>query len=316
MYNERDMSWRDLLQTEQNIEKMVLPWLGGRFLQLKARSWTIGHPLPQEHGWYLFALDGRRARIIEKADVSDQGLVENPRGYLVGDRLVRDGVSSRCTDYAGLLSCSDRVHLIEPGLDRFVRVDTGRFWYDGPLVFQSQSFPLGPENDVLQAFLDAKESVKDIPGVSPALDMAFQLETWRRAEAERRRKEEQERLEKEERRRRIQEQLGDGQLRRQVAQEDFGEAAKAALTVGGAEFLDHRVSGHSQNEMVVRFRLDGRRFECTCDRRTLGIIDSGICLQDHATGRRDDNLLTLESLPSVIREADREGVLVVFRHVN
>lgn len=260
-------------------------------------------------------MDGRRARIIEKSETPASNYIEDARGYLVGDRLVRDGVSARCTDYAGLMRCSDRVHLIEPGLDRFVRVDTGRFWYDGPLVFKAQAYPLGPESDVLQAFLDAKESVSGIPGVSPALEMAFKLETWRRAEAERRRKEEQERIEKEERRRRIQEQLGDGQLRRQVALEDFGEAAKAALLVGGAEYMDHRDAVRRQ-EVVVRFRLDGDRFECVCDRRTLGIIDSGICLTDHETGRKDDNLLTLESLPSVIREAERNGVLVVYRHVH
>ena len=45
------------------------------------------------------------------------------------------------------------------------------------------------------------------------------------------------------------------------------------------------------------------------------IIDSGICLQDHNTGEKGDTYFTLESLPAVIRQADREGKLVVYRHV-
>jgi hypothetical protein len=68
--------------------------------------------------------------------------------------------------------------------------------------------------------------------------------------------------------------------------------------------------------MVVRFRLLGRRFECTCDERTLRILDAGICLVDHATGERGDTRFTLESLPAVILEADRDDKLVVFRHVD
>jgi hypothetical protein len=98
-----------------------------------------------------------------------------------------------------------------------------------------------------------------------------------------------------------------------MALEDFGEAARAALAVGGATYLDHRPA--YRGEMAVRFRFIGRRFECTCDQRTLRIIDSGICLQDHDTGDRGDHLLTLESLPGTIMQADREGKLVVFRHV-
>jgi hypothetical protein len=34
---------------------------------------------------------------------------------------------------------------------------------------------------------------------------------------------------------------------------------------------------------------------------------------DHRTGEKGDTKFTLESLPGVVREAEREGVLVVFR---
>ena len=125
----------------------------------------------------------------------------------------------------------------------------------------------------------------------------------------------------EERRRQIVETLGDAAGRREVAVVDFAEAARAALAVGGAEYLDSRAA-HGRNEMVVRFRLNRRRFECTCDRRTLRIVDAGICLTAHydddsfEEGTRGDGFFTLESLPSVIMEAERGGKLVVFRHVD
>ena len=66
--------------------------------------------------------------------------------------------------------------------------------------------------------------------------------------------------------------------------------------------------------------MNARRFECTCDERTLQIIDAGICLTAHyddpdfEEGTRGDTFFTLESLPAVIRQAEREHRLVVLRH--
>ena len=99
-----------------------------------------------------------------------------------------------------------------------------------------------------------------------------------------------------------------------MAAVDFGQAAQAALAVTGAEYLDHRASAN-RGEMVVTFRLDGQRFECVADARTLRIVDSGICLVDYRTQERGDTRFTLESLPDVIRQAVRERRLHVFRVV-
>ena len=73
---------------------------------------------------------------------------------------------------------------------------------------------------------------------------------------------------------------------------------------------------------MVQFRHLNRRFECTCDRHTLRIIDSGICLTAHydddhfEEGTKGDTFFTLETLPNVIAEAERLGKLVVFRHAD
>ncbi len=311
------MSWRDLLQTED--ETVVSPWVGGRALQTYDRTWQIKGRLPPEHGWHVFTVKNREVRWKEATEAPLEGLREVVRGYLVGDLLIPEQEARVEANLAVLAAKFQRVHLVEPGLDRFVRVSAGRTFEAGPYIYQGQEMPLGPEDEVLQAFLDEAKSVDKVAGVPPALDAAFRIETWRRAEAEKRRREEQARREREERIRKAKEMIGTAQGRRELAHEDFGEAARAALAVGGATYLDHRRS-HRHDEMVVRFRLDNRQYECTCNNH-LRIIDAGICLTAHYDdpdfegGTRGDTWFTLESLPGVIREANNRKALVVFRHV-
>lgn len=312
------MGWQDLLQTEN--ERLTAPWVGGRSLRNFDRTWSIQGKVPREHGWHEFKLKAREATVVRQVEPSFGALRHQVRGYLVGDHLVPDGarVPQKLTE---LLQISERVHLIEPGLERFARVSAGRFFEGGPLIYEAQDFPMGPEAEVQDAFLEGKPTVNAVSGVAPALDVAFRLESWRRDEAEKARREEQERREREERERaeaerreQIRKQLGDAQGRRDLAQFDFKAAATAALRVGGADYLDHQPT-YNRGEMRVQFRVGQRRFECICSSTTMRIIDAGICLVDHDTGERGDQRFTLESLPGVIRQAERDGVLVVFRHV-
>ena len=303
------MGWKDLLQA--NDERLVAPWVGGRSLQTYGgRTWHIKGVLPPEHGWYEFKALPRQVTLVGAAEAPLDVLRDKVMGYLVGDRMVPEG-SARVGDPAKQAHSFEQVHLIEPGMDRFVRVAAGRFFDEGPLIYEGQEFPLGPEEAVLTAFEDETRSVDDVAEVVPALDAAFRFESWRRAEAEKRRQEERERREREERRQQLHAQYGNGALRRQVALEDFGEAAKVALAIGGAEYLSHRRSYH-KGEVVVRFRLEDRRYECTCT-ETMRIIDAGICLVDHATNEKGDTRFTLESLPAVILQAIGRHRLVVFR---
>lgn len=314
------MSWRDLLQVADEV--VTLPWVGGRTLRTRDRTFQLEGALPREHGWHAFRVV--KARVLRHARPTvapEGGLGWVATGYLVGDRLVRDDVRVE-TDPSQLVALTERVQLVEPGLGRFVRVRAGRVHEGGPLVYEGQEMPLGPEETVLEAYLDRAPAVDQIPGVAPALDVAFRFETWQRAEAERRRRQERERQEREAAQRalearmaQLRERLGTGTGRRELAAVDFAEAARAALAVGGAEYLDSRDS-YNRGEKVVQFRLDRQRFECTCDARTLRIIDAGICLTDHATGEKGDTRFTLESFPGVIREAIADDKLVVWRHVD
>lgn len=316
------MTWRDLLQAED--EFVTLPWVGGRALRTVHRSFQLEGPQPQEHGWHSFRVV--KARVLRHSGPAvpwdAQRLLAWPCvGYLVGDRLVRDDVRVE-TSPTQLVALTERVHLVEPGLGRFVRVSAGRLHEGGPLVYRGQEMPLGPEDTVLQAFYNRLAAVDEVPGVVPALDVAFRFESWRRAEAERRRREERERQEREAQQRAqearlaaLREAMGTGTGRRELATVDFAEAARAALAVGGAEYLDSRDS-YNRGEKVVQFKVDRQRFECTCDARTLRIIDAGICLTDHRTGEKGDTRFTLESFPGVIREAIADDKLVVWRHVD
>jgi len=313
------MTWRNLLS--KNDERLTLPWVGGRTLRQGMRAWSIEGRLPAEYGWHEFKLENRTARWAHRTSKVEGVLSAKLRGFLVGTRFIRDDARVEL-DPAQIFAASEEVFLIDDGLDRFVPVTVGRTCEDGPLIYDGMAMPLGVESDVLTAFLDKLPNVDHVKGIPPALDAAFRMEVRQREEAERRRaeierlrREEEARLAKEERRQQLAAQLGDAVGRRAMAAIDFGEAARAALAVGGAELLDHRRAAR-RGEIAVRFRLNRRRYECVCDERTLQIIDAGICLIDHDTGEKGDTFFTLESLPPVILQAEREGVLHVFRHVD
>jgi len=330
------VGWQDLLRNK-DVAVVILPWVGGRQAQWGQRIWTIDGTLPREHGWYEFQNNGSRLLLNRKVDPQPETLLVSgmagalgtkrravEKGYLVGDRLVPDTVQAD-EDSVQLASGWNTVYLLDEGLDRFARIQAGKAFENGPLIFMQQDMPAGPEAEVTQAYEDKKPNLNHIKGVSPALDAAFRFEVWRRDEAEKYRKEQarlrreaEERRAKEERRAELAAKIGTAEGRRAMAQTDFGEAAKAALAVGGAEYLDHRSLG--RGEFAVKYLCQGRRLECVCDIR-MHITDAGICLNAHRgdrdfqVGTKGDAFFTLESLPSVVKEAINGNKLVVFRHV-
>lgn len=318
------MGWQDLLARPD--DAVVVPWTGGRDIRAAGRALKVRGALPADFGWHSFIVSGGRdATWKEPVDFPDLDTLFQGkrlvRGYLVGDRLVPDGAAVPVGNPAQAALRAEPVHLVEPGLERFARARAGR-WDDGRLIYVGQEFPLGPEDAVATAYQDRASSVDGIPGVSPALDLAFRFETWARAEADRARaeaeaiaREEAARQEAEARRVALVNALGDGAGRRAMAKVDFGVAAAAALRVGGAELLDWRDS-RMGGEAVVQFRYRGDRFECVCTKATLRIVDAGVCLVNHATGERGDTRFTLESLPAVIGYAMDQHRLVKFRNVN
>lgn len=311
------MGWQDLLAKPD--DSVTIPWVGGRDISHKGRRWQIDGRTPREHGWYEFNVQGGRKARLKGPTVVDPSEyfsgVKLVQGYMVGDRILPDGFTV-IPDPSKLLEQSQTVHLLEEGLPRFSRVSAS--YHDGNLIFVRQEFPLGPESQVLEAFQDRKpfSELRSIREVTPALELAFRFEGWlrERNEGHLRLLAEQRRIEEEaravaERRQALVERLGDGASRREMARIDFGEAARAALAVGGAELLDWRNAHGRGGAKVVQFRYRNRRFECVCD-ETMHIIESGICLVGN------DGLFTLESLPPTIGEAIDTGVLHVFRRLD
>jgi hypothetical protein len=307
------MGWEDFLNEEK--KELVLPWLGGRVLYGQGRSWRMKGNLPEEYGWYKFQEKGGR-NIVSKGEIEEPfgWEEEQPKklfGYLVGSRLIPDA-SWVVPDPDKIIEQTKDVCLVDPGLDRFSRAMVVHYEQQH-YVYARPEFPIGPEAEVLEAFLNRADSVAEIKGVTPALDLAFQFESLMRTKQEERRRlaeqkarEEQEQREQEQRREQFMRQIGTGEGRRLLAQVDFGAAAEAALQVSGAVLLDARPS-YRATEMVVQFRYEERRLECVVEKATLHVIDAGICLQGH------DQLFTLESLPPVISNAIRERRLHVFR---
>ena len=311
-------SWESLLQID---EVRVLPWTGGRTVHFGARTWDIQGRLPDEYGWFRFNTTGdRKATLIGPAepDPEFENAHETVRGYLVGNRFIRDEAYV-VVDPTQLIVQTTPILMADPGLERFSRV-TAAYTRTNFLIFLRQEFPQGPEAEVTEAYEDRLASIDHIKGVTPALDLAFRWSSLQRVEAEARAVERQRLIEEAARRKeaneRMQEALkniGTGAGRRALAVHDFDAAAKAALALTGAVFLDARPDARP-GCMVVKYRFMNQRLECVVHRATLGIIDAGFCLTDESTGEKGDTYFTLESLPTVVAEAIRLGRLVVWRH--
>ena len=310
------MSWKDLLSDKVEI---VLPWTGGRSVSCRSREWCIRGKNPREYGWFRFSVSGGRdATLLGPTDL-DPGFEEghpHVAGFIIGNRLIPDG--ARVTpDPDHFIDQTLEVYIAERGLERFSRAVAVRLT-NGNYVYVRQEFPQGPEQAVLEAYQDRKDSVDDIPGVTPALDLAFRfvsreriLSEARAKELERLRLEEEKKMEAEARFREALKNAGTGAGRRHLATHDFDAAARAALALSGAELLE-TVDAYNKDERIVRYRFMNQRLECVVNRHTLRITDSGICLGHGA--EKGDTFFTLESLPTVVAEAIRGHKLVVYRH--
>src|SRR5512142_3081124 len=146
-------AWKDLLQNPN--ETVTYPWVGGRSFQWSdGRTFTIEGSLPREFGWTVFTVKGRKVFLKGPSELRGT-LSHKVCGYLVGDRMIPDGIRVD-PDPSKILAYSERVHLVPDGLDRFVRVSAGRFTKGSPLIFDAEEFPLGPEDSVMIAFLDRR----------------------------------------------------------------------------------------------------------------------------------------------------------------
>ena len=322
-------------------EPVVLPYFGGTRVDAADRRYRVevaadpgaGGEFPRldlRPGWWRFAIDGRRASPIEKAEPVDLGSLPAIRGHWVDGHIAGAGqVLARVA-----LPPSE-----EPApLARVV----GRRWYSGEVLLDSIEFEDDAELAV-RAALEGERGIAGVRGVVPSLRSAFAyalgLAVARAGRvpvtpreltpavvaiadggrdavlarlAELVRDREQAERERAARRQVAAVMQQQRQLRTVAARAQQrvhhgspAERADAALEAAGARMLSARRTGDA---LEVTFTFMDVRIIATVAPDTLHVYDAGICL-DGA-----DEELTLDSLPSVIKEAIEDGRLNITRH--
>jgi len=303
-------------------EAMVLPYLGGPTVSADGRRLRLEGDAVV--GWHRFELEGRKARALEAAD-PPEALEKRPkvRGHFMAGWLFTSG------------DASVRLHLVPDDEPEPLSIVIGRKWHDGEVLFGGLDFDGDPEMEARLA-LEEEQSLAEVKGVGPSLRYAFGYALVHKVarrldvpvsfyevkaaaltaaregvaaaehalthlveerEARARLRAQEDAVAEAERRRRS--------WRTRVREGTPEERAEAALDAVGGTLLSTRRQGEGLLE--VTFRYLGQRFISVVDQNSLHVYDAGICLDGH------DEELTLESLPSVIREAVDTSQLVITR---
>lgn len=296
-------------------QELVLPVLGGDRVDAPDRALRLQPGF--EPGWWRVAVQGRVATPLARADAPDLSTLPRVRGFLLGDRLVSDG---------GRVA---RVHLLPPDEPARFAPASARRWHGGQLLFEQLEFESGVEEEVRRALEDGR-TLAEVKGAPAALRAAFALAlvepVSRRLQIPAHPAELRTHLGELAEggvpaAERVLRQLQAARIAYQARQEEqvpvyrserpvppsSDERAAAALESAGARL--RRLRSLQGNLLEVVYDLEGMTFASLVDASTLQVVDAGICLAGA------DRLVTLESLPSVIREAIDTGALVVTHHV-
>jgi hypothetical protein len=322
--------------------ELVLPYFGGTRVDAPDRRLRVtGEHAP---GWYRFRVEGRRAVPLEPAapgDLSDRPAV---RGHWAEGWLFSSGRDvhrvafvpddepaplARCTGrrwYSGdllfdTLDFEDDAELgARDALERGQAIAEVRgavpslraaFGFAvAAAVGRELAIPVSPREVAGRALAIADGGRDAARGILHAIAEerrryaeahARELRRIHEAEAEA----ERIRLEDAEQRAR-REKLREMGVRTRERSSDVRERVDSALDAAGARMLSCRRM--ADNLVDVRFELDGQHFSSIVHADTLQVMDAGICLAGA------DREVTLDSLPSVIREAIAEDVLNITRH--
>ena len=315
-------------------EELVLPYLGGGAVYAPGRRLRL-RQRPTAHGWFHFRVVGRNAALTGGAEAPDLSELPTVNGHLWAGNLVHGGGRSEPLE----LLPGDEPPRLSPC--------RARRWHSGDLIFEQLQFETDAEEAARRALEEGRglSEVKEVPATLRAAfayglvdqasrqlmipaepaevkshlaeiadggsDAARAVLRALAAERERARREAAEM----ERRRR--EALAAGEVRaeraRRIEAARRSEAAaidraEAALEAAGARMRSARRLDGGNLEVIFTF-MD-TRFVTVADAATLQIVDSGICLGHPPR----DELITLESLPGVIREAIETDQLVILRH--
>ncbi len=316
------------------VESVVLPYLGGDTVDSASRRLRVTTPVAQ--GWWRFEVKGRDATPREPADPERLEALPRVRGHVWGSRLVREG------------AVAERLELMPEEEPPRLAPVSARRWHDGSLLFECVEFETEAEAAARRA-LEEGHPLTGIRSVGAPLRAAFgyalldvvsrelgirfvpaevrghilAVAEGGRAPAEECLRHLRHERELQAARARVARQgAASTALLTEAGQRTAVQTARSSRTRGqrvdaeqraaeallnaGARPLDlRRLSG---SELEVTYAFMGERFISVVTSDSLQVLDAGICLAGA------DRELTLESLPSVIREAIETGVLVVTRY--
>jgi hypothetical protein len=305
--------WRKFLTVTV---ELVLPYLGGTRIDTADRPLRIDGE-PPELGWWTWRVAGRRATPVARVPSPDLASLPAVRGHWAEGWIFSSGRDA------------DRVALApEDEPPPLARV-TGRRWHSGHVLFGSTDFEDSAEDEARRA-LERREAIGDVKGATPSLRAAFgfalvaaigrdidvpispreargaalaiaeagpaaALELLHRLRAEREQAVQRAKV------------ATAASTARSVTRRsgDPVERADAALEAAGARMLACRRIG---GNLEVTFECDGARIISVVDGETLTVYDAGFCISGH------DEELTLDSLPSVVREAIEVDHINITRH--
>lgn len=309
-------------------ESVVLPYFGGTRVDAKERRLRIDTDLAP--GWWRFQIEGRRAVPLEPAPPGELGSLPIMRGHWVDGWVVVDGKT------LGRIALPPED---EPAaLSRVI----ARRWYSNDLLFDTTEFEDDAEIAARTA-LEQRRPLGDIKGIVPSLRAAFgyalgivlarelsievslreltprvvQIADGGRAvvtamfEAlvERRRREAEEQRRRE----------AEAQAAQRLATAVKGarvmrsrghtpeQRADDVLDKARARMITCRRAAGGQ-QLDITYEVEGSRIMSLVDATTFQVIDPGICLSGA------HRVLTLDAMPSVVREAIEEDHLNITRH--
>lgn len=317
-------------------DEAILAYLGGAYAYGKDRRMRIAEPRPAL-GFHKFEIKGRVASVVETADSPDFGKLPRVRGHFVRGWVISSDLKSR----------AERIELLpteEPAPFALVRA---RRWHSGDLVFESLDFDTDVE-DAARLRLEEKAplgAMKGMPlslrtayGVALAFafaaDMTIPISVREALAGAAKIAESGEPVARQFldalHTRRVQE-IERARIRaivegrrpgppapgyRAVAYrtpardaptvDNAAERVEQVLDAARARMLACRNLGDGNIEVTWTFM--GQRLISVVEAITLHVYDSGVCLAG------EDELVTLDALPGVIREAIDTDRLVITRH--
>lgn len=305
-------------------DPIVLPYFGGTRVDAADRRLRLDGELAV--GWWRFRIEGRRAVPVEPASHAPLDALPRVRGHWVEGWIVVDG--------------RQLVHVALPPDDEpptLARV-CARRWHSGDLVFESLEFEDDAELEARRA-LEERRPIGELRGAVPSLRVAFGIalggavarelgvaisvcelasravevadrgraamrEWLEELAAERRRAEEAARRRAEE----LRLEAAAGTARMVQRAGDPVQRADDALDGAKARMLSCRRLERG-TRLDVTYEVDGTRILSMVDADTLRVIDPGVCLGHDGEYR----VLTLDAMPSVVREAVETGRLNITR---